>query len=137
MTLLVAADLLSPNGEIDGALFYPAMLSGDITTRINAYITQGYAKATAAAIDDPAIADKIARIFGYYRAWSDVVNRLTLSPAQSTLEGEGSISMLQSQIEAWIRRRDSLEAQLVALLPEEARTVTTPGTVSIPTRIRF
>lgn len=137
MTLLAAADVLSPAGEIDGPLFYPALSSGDITIRLDAYLTQGYARATDAAIDDPARADAVAQTYAYYRAWSDVVNRLTMMPASSALEGEGSISMLQSQIEEWIRRRNDLKAELDGLLPTQSRTAATSGTLALTTGYKF
>lgn len=122
---IVAADLILPSGEIDGGLFYPALDSGALATRLGAYITQGYAQGTELQVL-PALADWYARVYGYYRAWSDVVNRLTLTPASAALEGEGSRTFLQTQINSWIQQRDAWKAQLAQLVPQTS-TATTPG----------
>lgn len=138
MTLLVAADLLSPDGEIDGVLFYPSSGSSAITSRLDAYLTQGYTRATAAEITDATTSDDFARAFAYWRAWSDVVQRITLAPASTSLAGDISVTRLQSQIAEWVSRRDYWEQQFLALLPDPNRTAATRGvTQSIPNSYRF
>lgn len=127
--MLSSADLLTPAGEIDGAQFYPSLSSLDVSALIDAYATQGYAKATEAGISDSGTADKIARKFAYYRAWSDVVNRLTLSPASASLAGDVSTSYLQTQIDEWITKRDSWLADFQALIPTETPTRAVSRTV--------
>lgn len=135
---IVAADVQVPTGEIDGALFYPSTAAPDISTRLSAYIAQGYSKATLAGIEDTDAQDNIARIYTYYRAWSDVVNRLTMTPASSQLEGEGSVTMLQTQIEQWILARDRYADDLAVLLPDDNKSKAQPQrTQSVPTRFCF
>ena len=135
---LTATDVLTPLGEIDGALFFPALSSGQVTTRVTSYLTSGYAKATALAVPDAATADAIARTFTYYRAWSDVVNRLTLAPASASLAGEVSTSYLQTQINAWITARDAWRLEYQALLPVTATSGIAPtGTRAVPIDFRF
>lgn len=129
---LVAADLLLPSGEIDGALFYPALSSGEVSTRIGAYITQGYALAVS-------VSDAAVRAFVYYRAWSDVVNMLTLTPASVSLAGEVSSSRLQSQINEWIAQRNAWRTLYISLLPVDPNAVKPiiPGTQAVPLRTTF
>lgn len=135
---LVAADVLAPAGEIDGALFYPALSSGDLTTRLTAYLTQGYARATELAVDST-VQDWYARVYVYYRGWSDVVNRLTLTPASTSLAGEVSASFLQTQINQWILARDAWKSQLDQLTPiDPSSTAQRPsGVRAIPNEYRF
>jgi len=135
---LIATDVLTPLGEIDGALFYPSLSSGQVTTRVTSYLTSGYAKATALLVTDAATQDAIARTFTYYRAWSDVVNRLTLSPASASLAGEVSTSYLQTQINSWITARDAWRLEYQSLLPITATSGVAPsGTRAIPIDFRF
>jgi GH15 family glucan-1,4-alpha-glucosidase len=136
---LTSSDLLTPDGEIDGALFYPSLSSPDVSARVDAYLVQGYAKATAATVTDANLADRIARAFAYYRAWSDVVNRLTLSPASASLAGEVSTSFLQTQINEWILARDAWKAEYLALLPVDPDTEVARRGVSqaVRTEVRF
>ncbi|MEO7102868.1 MAG: hypothetical protein ABI119_05980 [Gemmatimonadaceae bacterium] len=132
---LVAADLASPAGEVETTLFYPGTLDAAVTARLNAYLTQGYALGTA--LTDTVAQDDLARNYAYYRAWSDVVNRITLQPASTSLAGEVSISRLQSQINTWIVARDAWRQAYLALLPDSS-TVATPGvSQSIATLYRF
>jgi hypothetical protein len=114
---LVAADLLSPSGEIDGALFYPQLSSGGVSAKLGLYITAAASFADGAGVSDPALVDELSRAWIYYRAWNDVVQRLTLTPATASLGGEVSTSFLQTQINEWIKGRDMWRAAYLALIP--------------------
>ncbi len=132
---VIAADLLLPSGEIDGVLFYPALDSGAITTRLTAYIAEGGAQGALLNVV-PAMLDWYTKVYSYYRAWSDVVNRLTLTPASASLEGEGSRSFLQTQINSWIVARNAWQSQLAQLVP--ISTALAPGVQqSIPNKYVF
>jgi hypothetical protein len=123
---LVAADLLVPNGRVDGPRFYPDLVDADINTRLTAYIAQGYTLATG-------VSDDAVRAYVYYLVWSDVVNMLTLDPASVSLGGEVSNSRLQTQIDEWIAQRNAWRTQYLALLPVDptAPTLIVPGTQAV------
>jgi hypothetical protein len=132
---LVADDLLTPDGEIDGALFFPTLSSGELAIRLSSYLTQGYTLAPSAS---SGVQDHIARLYAYYRAWSDVVNMLTLTPASVSLAGEVASSRLQTQIDAWIAKRDSWQAQYLELIPLASNVSIVPsGTMNVPVRTSF
>lgn len=134
---LVAADVLIPVGEIDGALFYPKLSGTDVTARVTSYLTTGYGKATTAAVEDPATQDEIARTYAYWRAWSDVVNWLTLSPASTSLAGDVSVSYLQTQINQWIVARDGWYVAYLGLIPVAADVPLTGASGAVPTHFIF
>lgn len=124
---LVAADLLNPAGEIDAELFYPGIASGDVTTKLNAYLTQGYTRAAALMVLSTDT-DEFARLYSYYRSFSDVVNRLTLTPASSSIGGDVSMSFLQTQINSWIAKANGWQTQYLALIPLDPNsTAAAPG----------
>lgn len=139
MANLAASDLLVPLGMIDGALFYPSLSSGDVTARLNAYLTAGYAVATAgytlaALTPTQEQLDAIARDYTYYRAWNEVVMRMTAAPASAALEGEGSSGFLQTQYNEWILARDAWKASYISLIPPAAGT-STPVTAGVTTSV--
>lgn len=132
---LASTDLLKPNGEINGLLFYPTLSPSDVSALIASYLTQGYAAATAAGVTDAGELDLAARRWVYYLAWSDVVDRITLTPASTSLAGEVSTTMLQTQIDQWIAKRDYWLAQYGAVIPVPTQKPTGPVSVALPTRV--
>jgi hypothetical protein len=96
---ITSADVLSPAGDIDGAVWFPSLSSGAVTTLVGGYITDAYTKTTE---------DDAAELWVYYRAASAVADRLTSGPASVTrnLDAQGSKTSqtIQAQIDYWVAK---------------------------------
>jgi hypothetical protein len=97
---LTEANVTSPAGDIDGAVWFPALSSGALTTLVEGYITDA---ASRAPTDEDA-----QKLWVYYRAATAVADRLTSSPASNTrqLDAQGSktSTTIQAQIDYWTQK---------------------------------
>jgi hypothetical protein len=83
---VVNGDFIAPTGELRADMF-----PGDtLATNITAWLTQAAVKAP----DN----DDAQTAWVYYRAWTDVANRLGTNPAEVDIEGEGGVRTLKEQI---------------------------------------
>lgn len=104
---VTAASLLSPTGEIEIS-FFPGENETQVTARLNAYITEGVAKAAAlsgAAQDAPVTS------WAYHRAYKAIYTKLLRNPSSWAVEGEGSASISSAQIREFGKLADDKLAE--------------------------
>jgi hypothetical protein len=126
---IVIADVKSPAGDVNGAVWFPALASGDVDTLLTGYIADAYTKT-----DDDAAAEQ----WVYYRAATAVADRLTSAPASNTKalvdQGSKSVTTIQAQIDYWIAKA---AAYLAAFTAEDADVTDDPlGGYSVLTSLR-
>ena len=96
---IVAADVLSPTGQVNGSVWFPALSSGEVTTLLTGFITDAYTRT-----DD----DDAAALWVYYRAATAVADRMTSSPASTTKalvdQGSRTTTTLKDQINYWVQK---------------------------------
>lgn len=97
---ITLADVKSPAGDVDGAVWFPGESSGDVDTRLTGYIADAYTKT-----DD----DDAAEQWVYYRAATAVADRLGGSSGGSrTLnlvdQGSKTETTSASQTDYWERK---------------------------------
>lgn len=96
--MINASSLLAPGGEIEPE-FFPEEDLDKVTERLDAYLTEGYAK--AAALSAGTDRENAATAWAYYRAYSAIYRRLLAAPSTWSLADEGSASYTQKQIESF------------------------------------
>lgn len=93
---ITAADVVSPVGDVDGAVWFPALSGGDVTTLLTGYIADAYTRT-----DD----DDAAEQWVYYRAATAVADRLATSATSRTLafadQGSKSETIGAGQFAYW------------------------------------
>jgi hypothetical protein len=136
--MLTAGSLRSPTGDLGDSLF-PGESSGQLDSRLQGYLDDGYAKAGAAGVTDPDDQDEIAKAWAYYRAYNAVYIRMLNNPSTVTMERQGSASTLWSQIEAMGKLADAALANYRELLPADigAGPPSLPETTAIQTQISY
>ena len=111
---ITASDVLSPAGDIKGSVWFPAMSSGDVTELVEGFITDAYTKT-----DD----DEAAELWVYYRAATDVADRVASEAASKTLQlvnqGSKSTTTLASQTQYWIDKASGYLARFEAAEEED------------------
>lgn len=94
---LAAADLLSPLGDVDGAVWFPSLLSGAVSTLLTGYIADAVARTDVVAAQP---------LWAYYRAATAVADRMASEAASKTIalvnQGSKSTTTLEAQIQYWI-----------------------------------
>lgn len=95
----------APVGELRGDMF-----PGDaLNTNISAWLSE--------AVNTKAPDNESAQIaWTYYRAWTDVANRLATNPSSVKIEGEGETRILVSQISYAQGRADYWRAEYESLV---------------------
>jgi hypothetical protein len=96
----VPADLFQPAGLLTPGLF-PNLSSADQATFIQGFLDAGYAE--AANISDPTAPrqDAFALAWAYSQAYQAVWQRLNLTPATLSVDGQASQTFLGQQITAF------------------------------------
>lgn len=136
--MLSPGDLRSPTGDLGDSLF-PGESSGQLDTRLQGYITEGYAKAAAAGLTVQEDQDEAAKAWSYYRAYQAVYVRMLNNPSTVIMEKQGQNSTLWSQIEAMGKLADAALANYRELLPADvgAGPPSLPETAAVPTQITY
>jgi hypothetical protein len=93
---ITPADLLQPAGELEAADF-PMLDADGLTTRLQAYIDDGYARVAPLDLTDDE-KDRAVRAYSYGRSYRSILSRLSRNPATVTLEGEGQRVYLSEQL---------------------------------------
>lgn len=135
--MISPGDLRSPTGDLGDSLF-PGESSGDLDTRLQGYIDEGEAKATAAGVDVADLEDAV-KAWAYYRAYYTVYVRMLNAPSSVEMQGQGSKAHLWSQIEAMGKLADTALAGYRDLLPPAAlnATMTFPPSGAVPNDYAF
>jgi hypothetical protein len=111
---IVLADVKSPAGDVNGAVWFPALSSGDVDTLLTGFIADAYTKT-----DDDAAAEQ----WVYYRAATEVADRMTASPASVTRalvdQGSKAQTTIQAQIDYWVTKAQSYLAAFESAVVEE------------------
>lgn len=111
---IVAADVLSPAGEIKGAIWFPSLSSGEVTTLVNGFITDAYTHT-----DD----DEAAELWVYYRAATDVADEMTRNAASKTVnldaQGSRTTQTLKDQIDYWVQKAAAYLARFNDAITED------------------
>lgn len=93
---IVLADVKSPAGDVNGAVWYPTLTSGEVDTLLTGFIADAYEHT-----DD----DDAAEQWVYYRAATDVADRLGTAASSKTLtfvdQGSKSESFGAGQWQYW------------------------------------
>ena len=93
------ADVKSPAGDVNGGVWFPSLTSGEVDTLLTGFIPDSESKS-----DD----EDAQELWVYYRAATEVADRLTSSPASVTrnLEAQGSKTQqtIQAQIDYWVAK---------------------------------
>jgi hypothetical protein len=136
--MLTPGALRSPLGDLGDSLF-PGESSGELDTRLQSYLDEGYVKAAAAGISDAGDLDDAAKAWSYYRAYQAVYVRMLNNPSTVIMDKQGQNSTMWSQIEAMGKLAESSLALYQEYLPEEASTAppSLPETASVPTQFTY
>lgn len=134
-----AADLLqAAGGDLTPSLF-PHLDDDGLTTYLQAKLADGYTRATAIIPGlSQAEKDAAAIAWAYYAAYLAVWQRLSASPADASVDGEGKRAYLASQIQTFKDLADMYLArheQFIAVAAGDAS-----GNVivtSVPIRFRY
>lgn len=120
-------DLLEPTGDLTPELF-PTLDGAGITALLTAYIADGTARVAALPLSELE-KDRAVTAWAYSRAYRNIGQRLSNTPASFALEGEGSRTMLGEQLRTfkdsarrWEEDFDAVTA--TAPTPEEIPTAT-------------
>jgi hypothetical protein len=94
---ITLADVESPAGDVDGAVWFPGESSGDVDTRLTGYIADAYTQT-----DD----DEAAEQWVYYRAATAVADRLAGGTGASTTltlvdQGSKTTTATPAQADYW------------------------------------
>jgi hypothetical protein len=121
--MITAADLLEANGGDISPAMFPQLDTVALNTLLARYVADGYSRAPASLTD--ADRDRVAENWSYARANRNVLNRLSRTPANVTLDNEGSTTILSEQIRTFKEAAQRYEAQVDAILgsaptPEES-----------------
>lgn len=115
---VVLADVKSPAGDVNGAVWFPALSSGEVDTLLNGFITDAVGKTDDADAQEQWV---------YYRAATEVADRMTVDPASKTLaladQGSKSTTTLEAQIQYWVQKAAAYLAafeELVGDVPDDA-----------------
>jgi hypothetical protein len=107
-------DVLSPKGLIIPQVIWPGLGTEAVDTKIRAFIQDAEERSEDA--DDP---DASAKVWVYYRAKAEQVERLLGTPASATDSDEGSRQYTDAQIQTLIAERDALLEEFEDSLVEE------------------
>ena len=111
---LSASDVQSPTGDIDGAIWFPSVVGGALTTLLNGYITDA-----ADRTDD----ESAQRLWVYYRAASAVADRLATTASSKTMalvdQGSKSESFSAGQFKYWADKAAAYLAAFEAAIEED------------------
>lgn len=129
---LTHTDLERPSGIIDPATFYPGVAQATVDATLDAFLTQGYANATAAGVTDGAVKDPIARAFAYWQAHADVWRRLGATPQSFALNDQGSFTIGSAQLGVWEKLVEQYEAEYIALLAAATAQPIAPVNADVP-----
>jgi hypothetical protein len=135
---VTAADLTYPVGEIE-----PEWFSGqDLAGNLSQWISQGYATASSAGVEDEAAADGVAEAFGYVRAYRAKARALAATPNSISIVGDIGVSGFTGQAKFFLseaaRWETVLGARLAAgVVPEEVAEASRPVSVATPNVFRF
>ena len=96
---ITLADVKSPAGDVDPAVWFPGKTSGEVDTLLTGYIADAYTQTT----DDDA-----AEQWVYYRAATAVADTLGGSSSSKTLtwvdQGSKTVSSSTAQTDYWERK---------------------------------
>lgn len=108
-------DLVTPEGELDIALLFPAD-TDDGEARLTGYITDGVSRTTALT----ETADEAVTLWAQYRAYlakyQATLGEATTQTKSLVDQGSKSTSFLWSQVDAWKKLADERLAAFQALL---------------------
>lgn len=111
---IAASDVQSPTGDIDGAIWFPSVVGGTLTTLLNGYITDAYTRT-----DD----DDAAKLWVYYRAASAVADRLATTATSKSLtlvdQGSKTESISAGQFKYWADKAAAYLAAFEAAIEED------------------
>lgn len=112
---ITLADVKSPAGDIDPAVWFPAKTSGEVDTLLTGYIADAYTQTT----DDDA-----AEQWVYYRAATAVADTLGGSSSSKTLtwvdQGSKTVSSSTAQTDYWERKALAYLDAFNALVADDA-----------------
>ncbi len=114
---VAGSDLLSPVGRLIPAVHFPGQSTGTVSAKLDEFVADGARRASA--VSDATAKDDAVRLWGYYRAFDEVYQRLMVQPASAADSDEGSRSYLQGQIDAAKAERDAMLEEFEDLLEEE------------------
>jgi hypothetical protein len=110
-----AQDVLSPKGKIIPQVIWPGLGPEAVDTKIRAFIQD----ADEQGAEDAADPDASRKIWVYYRAKAEQVERLLGTPSTATDSDEGSRSYTDAQIQSLIAERDALLEEFDDSIVEE------------------
>jgi hypothetical protein len=135
---LVAADLVSPAGPVEGYLF-PGEDSNVIEARLTGYIEAAYNDERVAAQTDATLQDKLAYPFVLGRVYDAVVTRLSAQPATVTVTEKGGHGYTSEQIKTFKELAQKYWSDFFALLvtPTAIQPSQFPGTRSVRATVEW
>ena len=100
---ITLADVKSPAGDIDPAVWFPAKTSGEVDTLLTGYIADAYTQ-----VPNDGSADDAAEQWVYYRAATAVADAMGGSASSKTLtwvdQGSKTVSSSTAQTDYWERK---------------------------------
>lgn len=115
---ITIADVVSPAGEIDRLVLFPDEIEAVFDERIEGYIDDAVARASAGDLTDQDDADEFAFHWVHYRARRDAWLKAILRPSSAELPDSGKFSFSKDQRDmletAW---KDDLAQANAILLP--------------------
>ena len=114
---LLAVDLLTPRGRLNGAALWPGVATPDVESSLGEFLADGYTRVAAEGITGTD-QDAPARLWAYHRAYTEASDRLLLMPTSVTSSDEGSASYDMRQITALQELAAQMLAEYEALVDE-------------------
>ena len=130
---VVAADLISPKGEIERTTF-----AGEddtaLTERMEAYITDGMERTTT--ITEPAERDRLVKAWAYHRAY-EAAGQI-LAATLSGKMGDSSYYLLGQQLNFFLTRSAVKLAEFErGITPADTTSLTGTGTTFTPNEVNW
>lgn len=151
MAVKFAADsCITPRGRLNPAALWPKSLDlypdgydkAAVQEKLDSWLKEGRVKASSIMDPDPdtqaELIEEAARVWVYYRAWSEKYEALVVLPATVDVEREGGKSHLVTQIQLAGERAQEFLEEFEGLVPTVEEGVvegfpTGPQSESVPT----
>lgn len=136
---IVARDLIVPLGELKQE-YYPDEDASNFEDRVTSYLSDASAKVSQSGISGDA-ADRATKAWVYYRGFSDILNRLIVSPSSADVKDSTSISYSVAQLRILEARVEAYRLAFESEVPATSGDVTSgrllPPSASIPLKVAW
>lgn len=132
------ANLLTPVGELNRELLFPALTSSQLEEMLQVWLDQAVAEMTTKTVKSE-LHDGGATAHAYYRAYDQVVERLSAQPTSKSLSDAGiSVSYSADQRKTFVDKRNSWKYVWEGILATSiAQASMFPSTQPVKTQVTW